>query len=97
MIVETTLYFAKAGMADKVLELRKQGCSLRRSLGLPEGDIFVRMEGEGPDVRWQCTFPEEAAFRADMKARDLSPAFQKQRDAMGELLERFERHVDQLA
>lgn len=94
MIVETTLYFAKSGCAQDVLDLRRRGCRLRRSLGLPEGNIFVRLEGPGPDVRWQCTFDDEAMFRADLAARDASDEFRIQREMMGALLDRFERHVD---
>lgn len=101
MIVETTNYFAKPGLAEAVLERRREGCRLRKSLGLPPGRIFVNRGGtnpdkQGPDVRWECSFADEAAFQADLAARDASPEFGAQRREMGALTDRFERHVFQL-
>lgn len=92
-IVETTNYFAKPGMAEAVLIHRRKGSALRVSLGLAAGEIFVRQGDKGPDVRWECRFADEAAFAADLAARDRSPEFARQREDMGALLERFERHV----
>ena len=97
MIVETTRYFAKPGFADEVLHLRRQGSRLRRNLGLPEGEIFCRFEGSGPDVRWQCLFLDESAFRDDIAVRDANEDFRRQREQMGALLVRFERCVDRSA
>lgn len=96
MIVETTNYFAKPGLAEAVLERRREGCRLRKSLGLPPGRIFVNRGGQGPDVRWECSFTDEAAFQADLTARDASAEFGAQRREMGALTDRFERHVFQL-
>lgn len=93
MIVETTNYFAKPGLAAAVLERRREGSRLRRALGLPAGRIFVNRGGAGPDVRWECGFADEAAFAADLAARDASPEFGRQRAEMGALTDRFERHV----
>ncbi len=93
MIVEATNYFAKDGMADAVLERRREGSRLRVRLGLPAGRIFVNQGGQGPDVRWECAFADEAAFQADLAARDASPEFAAQRKEMGALTQRFERHV----
>lgn len=93
MIVEATNYFAKAGQAEAVLERRREGSRLRRRLGLPEGRIFVNTGGQGPSVRWECAFADEAAFQADLAARDASPEFAAQRKEMGQLTDRFERHV----
>jgi hypothetical protein len=53
------------------------------------------VSGDGPDVRWECSFPTMMDFEADMAARAKSPEFGNQRKQMGELLERFERHVQQ--
>jgi len=92
-IVETTNYFAKPGLAAAVLVHRRKGTALRVSLGLAPGEIFVRQGDQGPDVRWECRFADEAAFEADLAARDKSPDFARQREEMGALLERFERHV----
>ncbi len=93
MIVEATNYFAKPGMSAAVLERRREGSRLRQRLGLPEGRIFVNRGGAGPDVRWECSFADEAAFQADLAARDASPEFANQRKEMGALTERFERHI----
>lgn len=93
MIVETTNYFAKPGRADAVLERRREGSRLRRALGLASGCILVNRGGAGPDVRWECSFVDEAAFAADLAARDASPEFARQRLEMGALTDRFERHV----
>lgn len=96
MIVEVTNYFAKPGAADEVLVHRRRGSALREQLGLPPGRIFVKVAGDGPDVRWECSFATPADFEADMAARAKSPEFGNQRTQMGGLLERFERHVQQL-
>lgn len=93
MIVEATNYYARPGMAAAVLERRREGSRLRRQLGLDAGRIFVNAGGQGPDVRWECTFADEAAFQADLAARDASPDFAAQRKEMGQLTDRFERHV----
>jgi len=93
MIVEATNYFAKPEMAAAVLERRREGSRLRQRLGLAAGRIFVNTGGQGPDVRWECVFADEAAFQADLAARDASPEFAAQRKEMGQLTERFERHV----
>ena len=61
MIVEATNYFAKEGLAETVLERRREGSRIRQRLGLPAGRIFVNTSGQGPDVRWEC-----AAQRAEM-------------------------------
>jgi len=96
MIVESTNYFAKPGMADEVLIHRRRGSALREALGLPPGRIFVKMSDDGPDVRWECVFETLADFEADMAARAKSPEFALQRQGMSSLLQRFERHVHQL-
>jgi hypothetical protein len=93
MIVETTHYFAKPGLRDDVLIHRRKGSALRVSLGLPAGEIFVNLGDTGPDVRWECYFADQAALDADLLARDRSPEFAIQRQGMGALLDRFERHI----
>jgi hypothetical protein len=93
VIVETTNYFAKPGLAEAVLIHRRKGSALRISLGLAAGEIFVRHGDKGPDVRWECRFDDDEAFAVDLAARDKSPEFARQRAEMGALLERFERHV----
>lgn len=96
MIVEETLYYAKPDRAEAVLDMRRRGLRLRRTLGLPAGEVFVSAGETGPDVRWQCRFATREEFDADIAARDHSAEFAEQRRAMGALLARFERHVYRL-
>lgn len=93
MIVEATNYFAREGQAAAVLEQRRKATEIRRELGLDPGRILIRLEGNGPDVRWECEFPSREAYEADMAARGESQAFADARKAMHTLLVRFERHV----
>lgn len=93
MIVEATNYFAMEGQAGAVLEQRRKATEIRRELGLDPGRILIRLEGTGPDVRWECSFVSREAYEEDMAARGGSQAFADARKAMHTLLERFERHV----
>ncbi|WP_436124377.1 hypothetical protein [Aminobacter sp. LjRoot7] len=93
MIVEATNYFAKEGLADDVLTQRRKATEIRRRLGLDPGRILVRTEGDGPDIRWECSFASREAYDADRAARTASPDFEAARKQMHTLLERFERHV----
>ncbi|CAK7260222.1 MULTISPECIES: hypothetical protein [unclassified Shinella] len=97
MIVEATNYFAREGLADAVLEQRRKASEIRRGLGLEPGLILVKLEGDGPDVRWECRFASRAAYEADRAARAASPDFEEARRAMHRLLAKFERHVSQEA
>jgi len=93
MIVEVTNYFAKEGQASAVLEQRRAATRLRQRLGLKPGQILVKRDGKGPDVRWECAFASDDEFKADMAARGACEEFEQARKTMHTLLERFERHV----
>lgn len=93
MIVEITNYFAKEGQAQRVLEQRRRASAIRASLGLDPGLIFVRLEGNGPDVRWECNFASPADYEADMTIRKGSADFSEARRAMHALVKNFERHL----
>ena len=93
MIVEATNYFAKEGQAQAVLEQRRKATEIRRSLGLEPGRILVKLEGTGPDVRWECSFASKEAYQADRAARAASKEFEAARKQMHTLVEKFERHV----
>lgn len=93
MIVEATNYFARDGQSDAVLKQRRKASEIRRDLGLNPGRILIRLEGNGPDVRWECSFASREAYDADMAVRGGSQGFTDARKAMHTLLERFERHV----
>ncbi|MFD2249188.1 hypothetical protein FHS82_002948 [Pseudochelatococcus lubricantis] len=91
MIVETTNYHAQEEKVEAVLAQRRAACAIRRELGLDPGVIHVRLEGDGPVVRWQCAFASREAYDDDMRVRGGSPAFRSAREAMHRLIERFER------
>lgn len=93
MIIEATNYYAKDGQAEAVLEQRRRATEIRRRLGLEPGRIFVKLEGSGPDVRWECAFELAEAYEADRAARAASDEFEAIRKQMHTLLDRFERHV----
>ena len=95
MIVEATNYYAKDGLAKAVLEQRRRASEIRRRLGLQEGIILVKVEGTGPDIRWECRFASTEAYEADRAVRAASADFEEARKHMHRLLERFERHVSE--
>jgi len=95
LLVEITNYYARPGQAAAVLEQRRLATTLRVRLGLVPGRIFRKLEGSGPDVRWECTFANRAAYDADMAARAASHEFAEARQSMHGLLERFERHLQE--
>jgi hypothetical protein len=95
MIVESTLYWARDGAFEAVLAQRRAASALRVRLGLPPGCIVRRLEGDGPDLRWQCRFATREEHALDLAARAASPEFGAARRAMHALLERFERQVEE--
>ncbi len=97
MFVESTNYYARAGARDAVLQQRKQVSELRKRLGLLEGLIFLKEDGPGPDVRWECRYPTRAEYEHDLAIRGKSADFSAAREQMHTLLERFERHLESLA
>jgi hypothetical protein len=95
MIVESTHYYAREGGGAEVLAQRRRATAIRVALGLPAGRTFVKVEGDGPDVRWECAFADRAAYERDMAARAKSTEFAAARRAMHALITRFERHLQQ--
>ena len=95
MVIEITSYYASAGQAQAVLKQRLQATEVRVRLGLPAGRIFTKLEGSGPDVRWECEFETHDAYERDMAVRAASEEFAGARQAMHALIERFERHLQQ--
>jgi hypothetical protein len=94
MYIERTSYWAKPGKAAAVLEVRRRASQIRVRLGLPAGTIFVKVSktSEGPDVQWECRFDSLEEHTHDLTIRDTSPDFQRIREEMRGLIERFERH-----
>jgi dienelactone hydrolase len=93
MVIERTHYHAKPGRAGDVLATRRRASEVRVALGLPPGRILTKADpaGDGPDVTWECAFPDAAAHARDLEARDRSAEFAAVRARMTALLERFER------
>ena len=95
MVIEITNYYALPGRAEAVLAQRRRATAVRLKLGLPAGRTFCKLEGAGPDVRWECTFDSRAAYEADLAMRGASDEFVQARQAMHSLVERFERHLQE--
>lgn len=95
MVIEITNYYALPGQADAVLAQRRHASEIRRQLGLPAGEIFTKLEGEGPDVRWECAFETREAYELDLARRGASEEFATARQQMHTLLARFERNLQQ--
>lgn len=97
MVIEITNYYALPGNAVAVLAQRQRASEIRVRLGLPAGRIFTKLEGPGPDVRWECTFDTRAAYEKDLARRNRSEEFSEARQTMHKLLESFERNLQQEA
>lgn len=96
MIIERTQYFAKPGLSQQVLAIRRKASAVRRALGLSSGRIFTRSAGsqpDSPDVVWECSFHDAAEQEADLAARAASPDFEAVRAEMKASIDRFDRYV----
>lgn len=96
MIIERTQYFAKPGLSQQVLAIRREASAVRRTIGLSSGRIFTRSLGSqvnSPDVVWECAFHDAAEQQADLAARAASPEFEAVRMRMRESIDRFDRYV----
>jgi len=94
MIVERTHYYAKPGLAEQVLAIRRRATLVRIALGLPAGKIRARAGGDGPDVTWECAFVSDSDHATDLAARAGSADFEAVRADMRAAIERFERCVE---
>ncbi len=95
MLIEITNYYALPERADEVLAQRRRATAVRLALGLAPGQTFRKIEGVGPDVRWECTFGSRADYEQDLVVRGASEEFTRARQAMHLLVERFERHLQE--
>jgi len=95
VLVERTHYYAKAGRAAEVLATRRRASEVRVALGLPPGQILAKADPQdaGPDVTWECAFPDATAHARDLEVRGRSPEFAAVRARMSTLIDRFERLV----
>lgn len=94
MIVERTNYFAKPGHAAEVLAIRRRACAVRVKIGLAAGKVFVKQDGDGADVTWECGFATKDEHERDLAARAASKDFEAVRAAMKQHIVRFERHLE---
>src|SRR5690242_8039818 len=94
MILERTHYYAKPGLADEVLSIRRRATLVRIALGLRAGTIKNKAGGDGPDVTWECGFASEAEHGADLAARSASAEFEAIRAEMRAAIERFDRCIE---
>ena len=94
MIVERTHYYAKPGLSERVLAIRRRASLVRIALGLDAGRIRTKTGGDGPDVSWECAFPGEAEHAGDLAARANSAEFAAVREEMRAAIERFERCLE---
>lgn len=97
MLIEITNYYARPGQSDNVLAQRRHASEVRRRLGLAPGAIYTKLEGAGPDVRWECRFESRDEYERDMATRAASAEFAQARADMHQLIEKFERHLQQPA
>jgi hypothetical protein len=95
MVIERTHYYAKPDRAAEVLRTRRRASAVRERLGLPVGRIAFKADPatDGPDVAWECAFPDAGAQARDLAARATSAEFEAVRATMGGLIVRFERQV----
>ncbi|MFK5979834.1 MAG: prolyl oligopeptidase family serine peptidase [Rhizobiaceae bacterium] len=98
MFVERTNYFAKPGMAEEVLAVRRRACDIRVELNLARGVIFTKCNAsdDGADITWECRFASIADYQRDLEIRRSSAAFTSIRSEVGEVIERFERHFSMI-
>jgi len=93
MIIERTTYRPKPGQFEAVLATRRKASRRRREIGLPGGTIFTGESDAGRVVFWECAFADGEAQQRDLAARGADQGFGEIRDAMGKLLESFDRCV----
>ncbi len=86
-------YYPKPGMQAEVLALRLQASELRKKLNLVVGRVLERTNPEDgkPFVMWEAEYASEQARETDASALEKSEEFKKIQQAMGKLLDKFER------
>jgi hypothetical protein len=83
-------YFALPGKAEEVFQWRLHAEDVLEKIGVPRGIVFRGPGAPGPDVIWQCEFPDrETARRLHAKVM-AAVEFQPVMEHMGTLIRRFE-------
>jgi hypothetical protein len=88
-------YYPKPGMQAEVLALRLHASEVRKNLNLVVGRVLERINPEDgkPYVIWEAEYPSLEAREADTSALDKSEEFKEIQQAMGKLIDKFERSV----
>lgn len=95
MVVVIQRYFAKRGMAERVIATREEASGRLRQMGLPDGITLVPSNETqaAPDAVWICAYsdlPEREEFRSRAESDAVFSAI---RTRQSQQLERFERDV----
>jgi len=98
MILVHQRYFAKPGLADRVLHTRIEASRRLAELGVPAGHIWVPVRGAAgidpdglPDAIWECTYPDLETREAIRARQEADPAFHAIRTHQGTQLQRWAR------
>ena len=93
MIKVQQRYYAKPGMVDSVLAVRREASRVLERLGLPAGNFYKSCApAEGlPDVVWECTYNNMDERLHFEKVVEASEEFIAVRKKMQPFITRFER------
>jgi hypothetical protein len=86
-------YYAKPGKADEVFRHRQHVSDLLEKMGLPPGRVMRRTSGssEGPDVMWECEYPDAVVLDQALKSAQANAEFEQARQYMSTLILKGER------
>jgi hypothetical protein len=90
-------YFAKAGRAQDVYDLRLHACDVLERIGVARGVVFRGRGGTEPDAIWQVSFTSRDAMREARRKVSDNAEFRSVQERMGTLIRRFEASVYQEA
>ncbi len=94
-IVVHNYYWAKEGKTEEVYAHRLYASEVRKELGLAVGRVLKRtkVEGELPNVIWECEYSSEEARNEDVRKLTESGAFDSITKKMGALIRKFNRGI----
>jgi hypothetical protein len=95
MVLVIQRYFARPGLAERVLATRREASARLAELGLPTGTILVphRVAGEGPDVVWICQYRDRTERERLRTLAESDSVFARVRARQATYVERFERDI----
>ncbi|MFW6075440.1 MAG: hypothetical protein ACOC9Y_07585 [Chloroflexota bacterium] len=94
-VIVQNRYFVRAGFREQALGVRRRANHARANANRPVGQILVTLDPgpDAPDFIWECAYPDLEARNEDLAWADSSAEFVEIQHQMGELLDRFERHL----